>query len=129
MTAIEEFILDWMKKAEHDFKSAKIILSSGEEIYDSVCFHAQQVAEKALKALFTARHIEFPKTHNLLLLSNLLQDADLLKFNEDLESLTKYAVESRYPGDYVEPGHEEAQKALDTATQVYNLVKQKLGLV
>ena len=129
MTATEEFILDWMKKAEHDLKSAKIILSSGEEIYDSVCFHSQQLAEKALKALFTARNIEFPKTHNLLLLSNLLLDADVLKLNEDLEYLTKYAVESRYPGDYVEPGHEEAQKALDTATQVYDLVKQKLGLL
>jgi HEPN domain-containing protein len=129
MTATEEFILDWMKKAEHDLKSAKIIFSSGEEIYDSVCFHSQQLAEKALKALFTARNIEFPKTHNLLLLSNLLLDADVLKLNEDLESLTKYAVESRYPGDYVEPEHEEAQIALDTATEVYNLVKQKLGLL
>lgn len=129
MTATEEFILDWMKKAEHDLKSAKIILSSGEEIYDSVCFHSQQLAEKALKALFTARNIEFPKTHNLLLLSNLLLDADVLKLNEDLESLTKYAVESRYPGDYVEPGHEEALKTLDTATEVYDLVKQKLGLL
>lgn len=128
MTATEEFILDWMKKAEHDLKSAKIILSSGEEIYDSVCFHSQQFAEKALKALFTARNIEFPKTHNLLLLSNLLLDADIMQYNEELESLTKYAVESRYPGDYVEPGHEEAQKALDTATKVYDLVKQKLGL-
>jgi len=129
MTATEEFIRDWMKKAEHDLKSAKILLSSGEDIYDSVCFHSQQLAEKALKALFTARNIEFPKTHNLLLLSNLLLDADVLKLNEDLESLTKYAVESRYPGDYVEPGRGEAQKSLDMATEVYNLVKQKLGLL
>ncbi|HIJ89117.1 MAG TPA: HEPN domain-containing protein [Desulfuromonadales bacterium] len=129
MTATEEFILDWMKKAEHDLKAAKILLSSGEEIYDSVCFHSQQLAEKALKALFTARTIEFPKTHNLLLLSNLLLDADILKLNEDLENLTNYAVESRYPGDYVEPGLEDAQEALDAATKLYDLVKQKLGLL
>ena len=58
------------------------------------CFHTQQNAEKAIKALFTARNIEFPKTHNLLLLSNLLHDADISKFNEDLEHLTKYAIES-----------------------------------
>lgn len=128
MTATEEFILDWMKKAEHDLKSAKIILASNEELYDSVCFHSQQLAEKALKALFTARSIEFPKTHNLLLLSNLLLDADIMKYNEELERLTKYAIESRYPGDYVEPGREEAQKALAIATEIYTFVKQKLGL-
>jgi HEPN domain-containing protein len=128
MTATEEFILDWMKKAEHDLKSAKIILSSGEELYDSVCFHSQQLAEKALKALFTARNIEFPKTHNLLLLSNLLLDADVMQYSEELESLTKYAVESRYPGDYVEPEREEAEEALRIASEIYELVKNKFAL-
>lgn len=128
MTATEEFILDWLKKAENDLKSARLLIASDEELFDTVCFHSQQLAEKALKAFLTARNIEFPKTHNLLLLSNLLLDVDVMKYNEKLESLTKYAVESRYPGEYVEPGREDAEKAYLIATEIYNLVKKKLGL-
>ncbi len=128
MTATEEFILDWMKKAEQDLKSARLLIAAEEDLYDTVCFHSQQLAEKALKALFVARNIEFPKTHNLLLLSNLLLDADVIKYNEELESLTKYAIESRYPGEYVEPRREDAQKALAVATKIYDLVKTKLFL-
>lgn len=128
MTATEEFILDWMKKAEQDLKSARLLIAADEELYDTVCFHSQQVAEKALKALFVARNIEFPKTHNLLLLSNLLLDADVMKYNEELEDLTKYAIESRYPGEYVEPSSEDAQKALNVAAEIFDLIKTKLSL-
>lgn len=129
MTATEEYILDWLKKADHDLKSARLLIAADEELYDSACFHSQQLAEKALKAFFTARNIEFPKTHNLLLLSNLLLDPEIMKYNEELERLTRYAVESRYPGEYVEPEREDAQKSLVVATEIYNLVKQKLGLL
>ncbi len=128
MTATEEFILDWLKKADHDLQVAQLLLASGEELYDSICFHTQQNAEKAIKALFTARNIEFPKTHNLLLLSNLLHDADISKFNEDLECLTKYAIESRYPGEYVEPGRNEAEESIRVAVEIYNLCRIKIGL-
>ncbi len=128
MTATEEFISDWLKKAEHDLKSAKVLLASDEELYDAICFHAQQLAEKAIKALFTSRNIEFPKTHNLLLLSNLLHDADITTLNEELERLTKYAIESRYPGEYVEPGRNEAEESLHIAAEIYVLCRRKIGL-
>jgi len=128
MTATEEFILDWLKKAEHDLKAAQVLLAAEEDLYDSICFHAQQLAEKAIKALFTAKNIEFPKTHNLLLLSNLLLDADIAKFNGELENLTKYAIESRYPGEYVEPGRNEAEESVRVATAIYDLCRRKIGL-
>ena len=115
MTATEEFIRDWLKKAEHDLKTAEILLASEEDLYDAICFHTQQLAEKAIKALFTAKNTEFPKTHNLLLLSNLLADEDLMKFNNGLEQLTKYAIESRYPGDYAEPEREESEEEIGRA--------------
>lgn len=128
MTATEEFILDWLKKAKHDLKSAQVLLAAEEELYDSICFHAQQLAEKAIKALFTAKNIEFPKTHNLLLLSNLLLDADIMKFNSDLEHLTKYAIEFRYPGEYVDPGKKEAEESIRVAAEIYELCRRKIGL-
>ena len=56
----------WIEKAENDLKTAILTLRAGEECpADTVGFHAQQCAEKYLKALLTARGIDFPKTHDL----------------------------------------------------------------
>ena len=33
--------------------------------YDAVCFHAQQAAEKALKAWLAVADVPIPRTHNL----------------------------------------------------------------
>lgn len=56
----------WFKKAESDLKTAEHILTLKESCpFDIVCFHAQQCAEKYLKALLVFRSIDFPKTHDL----------------------------------------------------------------
>jgi len=33
--------------------------------FDAACFHAQQIAEKSLKAFLAYRGVPFPYTHNL----------------------------------------------------------------
>ncbi|MBI5288211.1 MAG: HEPN domain-containing protein [Chloroflexi bacterium] len=63
------------------------------------CFHAQQAAEKGIKALLTLLEIEFVRSHDLNYLAQLLPqelalEADVL----DLERLSRWAVELRYPG-------------------------------
>ena len=128
MTATEEFILEWLKKAERDYKSARVLIAADEELYGAACFHAQQLAEKALKALLTARNIEFTKTHNLLLLSRLLNDTEINIHNEALDRLKDHAVEARYPGDYDEPERPEAEEALRIAIEIYELVKLKIAI-
>ena len=42
--------------------------------------------------------------------------------------LNSYAVDARYPGDYVEPEREEAEEALRMATEIYELAMRKLGI-
>jgi HEPN domain-containing protein len=37
----------WLGKAENDLKVAEQLLHSKEIVTDAVCFHSQQVAEKA----------------------------------------------------------------------------------
>jgi hypothetical protein len=74
MSVTEEFVRDWLKKADNDLKAAQLLLDAPEAPVDTICFHAQQAAEKVLKGLLTARSIEFPKTHSLLLLLDLLGD-------------------------------------------------------
>ena len=63
----------WFKKAENDLKNAEHTMQMEEPPYDTICFHAQQCAEKYLKGFLTYHEIEFPKTHsleNLVLLSS-----------------------------------------------------------
>ena len=64
---------EWVDKAEGDLRTAKReILVTDAPNYDAVCFHAQQCAEKYLKAWLVDAAISFPRTHDLGALLNLL---------------------------------------------------------
>jgi HEPN domain-containing protein len=92
------------------------------------CYHAQQAAEKYFKALLIAQGIEFPKTHDLLILNQLCVSHGILTaFDEDsLDFLSAFAIRVRYPG--VEPNIEEARKAIAIAKTVRKFARQWLGL-
>ena len=126
MNNTHETIPSWLKKAENDLIAARQILLLEEAPTDAVCFHAQQVVEKALKALLTQRGVEFPKTHNLLVLLELLGDIDFEGFRGACVLLSEHAVEARYPGDYIELEREEAEESLRIAAEIFGLVKSKL---
>jgi HEPN domain-containing protein len=81
---------------------------------DGVCFHAQQAAEKMLKALLVVRGIPFHKTHQLTYLLDLLQTSDGCgeAVRESAEKLQSYAVEVRYPDAGGDPTREDAMDAL-----------------
>jgi HEPN domain-containing protein len=65
-------------------------------------FHAQQEAEKALKALLISRGVAIPKTHDLEELHRLV-GGGFEPAAEELAPLTPYAVQSRYPDWPVQP--------------------------
>jgi HEPN domain-containing protein len=56
---------EWLAKAETDLLVCERLLAQGAEFSEVVAFHAQQAAEKSLKALLVARQVEFPKTHDI----------------------------------------------------------------
>ena len=69
-------------------------------VFEDFCFNAQQAAEKALKAICLARRLDFPRTHSLVLLMDVIE-ADGLTIPENVREadiLTQYAVQTRYPG-------------------------------
>ncbi|MBI2332478.1 MAG: HEPN domain-containing protein, partial [Chloroflexi bacterium] len=76
-------------------------------------FHAQQCAEKYIKALLISKGADFPKTHDLLMLSNLCSsNGILLEIDpKHLNTLTDYAVRTRYPGN--DPNAEDAKEAIE----------------
>lgn len=62
-------------------------------------FHAQQAAEKAFKGALAARGVQPPRTHDLVRLDGLAQQAGLRSplSGEELVALARFAVEDRYP--------------------------------
>jgi HEPN domain-containing protein len=85
-------------------------------LLESLCYHAQQCAEKALKALLIARGIPAPKTHNIGLLLDLLSEQMVVPQElEETAVLTDYAVLCRYPGDTEPVSLEEYQRAIRLA--------------
>ena len=54
---------EWVEKAEGDYATAgREIRARRRPNYDAVCFHAQQTAEKYLKAFLQENDVAFPKT-------------------------------------------------------------------
>ncbi len=53
---------DWLRHAPSDLELARIARPP-EVLLEALCFHAQQAAEKALKAVLIAHRIPFPKTY------------------------------------------------------------------
>lgn len=56
----------WVARAEEDYRLAQSALRRKQPLLYGVCFHAQQCAEKYLKALLVSRGRDFPKTHDLV---------------------------------------------------------------
>lgn len=65
---------------------------------DLLGFHAQQAVEKMLKALLAARGVDYPKTHNLRVLIELLALDDIRLPAEltDIDRLTQFGTTFRY---------------------------------
>ena len=93
---------EWVAKAEDDFA---VMMREGQVVvhpsYDAVCFHAQQCAEKYLKARLCEADMAFAKTHDLVALLDVVLDHEPAweEFREDLAYLSDFAVSFRCPGE------------------------------
>jgi len=93
---------EWVAKAEGDFATLeRESRARTNPNYDAVCFHAQQCAEKYLKARLCEAGIAFGKIHDL---TALLEQARAVEpaweaFRADVAFLTEYGTHFRYPGE------------------------------
>ena len=119
----------WFKKAENDLITAEHTMKLKHPPCDTVCFHAQQCAEKYLKGFLTYHEIDFPKTHSLEDLVLLCRDVAPLIESElkDIETLSSYGVEVRYPNEiYYDIPKEDAVEAIDIAKRVKTVILKYL---
>lgn len=92
-----------------------------------VGFHAQQACEKCLKAVLSARRIEFTRTHDLLRLTELLAAHGIAVPSgaQWIDELNPYAVEARY--GLVEAGALDRPRAIATVEAVLEWARGRAG--
>ena len=124
---------NWLEFAKEDLKVAELSLK--EAIFNQVCFHSQQCAEKALKAYLEANHKPIPKTHFLDELLNLCSeiDKDFEGLKERCSKLDDYYIPTRYPdalpGELPEglPDKNDASEAISFAKEILKFLTERIN--
>lgn len=117
----------WLRFASEDLSTAELTFEQDRPSRQA-CFHAQQAAEKAIKAVLIFLQIDFSHRHDLDYLRTLLLDGWLLKDNPpDLAEMSAWAVRGRYPGDLREARREDAQATIEQAREVLETAREDLA--
>lgn len=121
----------WIDKAEDDYKLAAYVLTMGQNgPFIGVCFHAQQCVEKYIKALLIVHEIDFPKTHDIERLIQLLPPNISFPIAvPDQALLTTYAVTARYPGDDEPVSRSDARHAMIIVRKVRKAARNFLSKI
>lgn len=124
--ALRSVLRQWLRYAEDDLRTAEMLQEQG--IVPRIsCFHAQQAAEKAIKAIFVFLQVDFPFTHDLNRLRDLLPQGWAVKEAfPDLAGLSAWAVEPRYAGDVIEATRRDAEMAIEQAGGLYGMALNEL---
>lgn len=95
---------------------------------DAVCFHAQQSAEKYLKARLFDAAVPFAKIHDLeKLLNDLLPiEPSWISLRNEAIVLSSFAVEFRYPG--MNAIKSDAKEAIKHCRLIRNTARQSFNL-
>jgi len=116
----------WLRFAREDLHMAELAMPAG--IYNQVCFHAQQCAEKAIKGLLALQQIVPPRTHQIADLLPLLEANPFAELSLEIQLLDRFYIPTRYPdalpGTLPEglPERDDAEQALITARQALEVV-------
>ena len=117
----------WLAFSDEDLKMAELAFENS--LWNQVCFHSYQCAEKSLKALIVERGESPPRTHRLTDLLILLGVPALDELADELRLLEGFYIPTRYPdalpGTLLEalPGEQEAQEALTAARRVSDAIQ------
>jgi len=125
---MREEIENWWKQATKDLIAAKNSFNSGN--YEWASFQANQVAEKALKALFLYKKKASVPTHNLLTLGKAL---NAKKIEDSLRELNPDYTIARYPDAANAPPYEiydkeKAKEKLKHAEKILEWTRKQLKL-
>jgi HEPN domain-containing protein len=118
---------EWLNRARSNLVRARIEVAGA--YLEDLCFDAQQAAEKALKALLIHFGVPVPYVHDLQVLLTRLRRSGhhVPKYIREAAKLTRFAVETRYPGTGAPVTKREYRKALRVAEMVERWVTRQIA--
>jgi HEPN domain-containing protein len=125
---ILEKVRQWLAFADEDLRVARHGFSIPETPpYRVIAYHAQQCAEKYLKAYLVFHVIDFPYTHDLQrLLALCSAQSSWAERLSDVEELNPYATTVRYPGEHLVVSEAKARRAVEIAERIQQVVRRAL---
>jgi HEPN domain-containing protein len=119
---------EWLNHAKSDLRLAQIASKDEFVRKEQACFHAQQAAEKAIKAVLLSRGLEFPLVHDIDELLEIAENSGIVLPENVREAglLTPYAEESRYPGYWFEITDDDVAEALQSAEHAIEWAEREL---
>jgi len=120
----------WLRQAEDDLRAARLLQGGGQAA--QACFLAQQVGEKAIKALLAADDRDL-RSHSLGALLRELGEEPTQRWQRQARVLDKLYAPTRYPdalGDELPAdvfGPEDAERALEAASALLAWAEEELG--
>lgn len=126
---MKPIVREWITKAEEDYRVARREREAKPPTHTAVCFHSQQCVEKYLKAFLQEHEVSFYRTYDLDALMKLCLPlaSQLEAYREQLQWLTSFAVEVRYPGSRARK--QDAERCFLIAKSLRTLLRGQLGLL
>lgn len=119
----------WLRFACEDLTVAKGLEQFGAIAMRHRWWHAQQAAEKALKAVLLHRRIPFPRTHDVRALASMLPPPLTVPVSKAaLSLLTAAAIEGRYPSDAPDPDPQMIADAVGHAIRLVSWAEHELAV-
>lgn len=115
-----------LRIAEADFSTLEIIYAAKGGRKENICFIAQQVVEKCVKALLVQNGVAVPFTHSLELLLSKLPAQHQPPNTAALDALTEYATIRRYEEGFAELSNEDLKAAFQAAKATLVFAKKKI---
>ena len=118
----------WLAKAASDERAAVHELQANPPLTGDICFHAQQMAEKSLKAFLIWHDVPFRKTHDISEIGRqcLSIEPSLAKAISEAEDLTVFAWLFRYPGEAEDPPLADARRYLEAGQRLNQAIQSGL---
>jgi len=117
----------WIDRAKSSLEISKIAVNDN-VYYEDLCYQSQQAVEKGLKGLLIYYGVEPEFTHNIRILLDGLEKH--IKIPENIKqaiNLTKYAVITRYPGEYDEITKEVYKESVKIAKDCLEWIEKTVN--
>ena len=126
MNKKNEIYIEWLSSAEEDLLVTETLLKYSPTLVSAIAFHAEQAAEKTIKAYLIKSDIKLIKTHDFDKLLSLIEDRDEFsaKLYDLVQVFDKFNVEVRYPDNESIPTKEELLEMIECAKEIHDFFKK-----